>query len=157
MGTSMLGEINALRQMSVAELRARWIELYGEETRSRNREYLWRRLAWRIQEHAHGGLSNGAKQRISDLAPLELTQRRGATVPGPTAAPTVRRDPRLPAVGSTLTRRYQGEEVRVAVLDAGFEWDGRRFDSLSAVAHAVTGQKWNGRLFFGITKRKRGR
>jgi hypothetical protein len=54
-----------------------------------------------------------------------------------------------------LTRQYHGREIRVLTLDDGFEWDGQHFRSLSAVARAITGAKWNGRLFFNLTTRKR--
>ena len=64
MEKSMLGEINRLRQMTVAELRQEWQRLYGEQTRSRSRDYLWRRLAWRVQEVALGGLSESATSRL---------------------------------------------------------------------------------------------
>jgi hypothetical protein len=159
---SIVGQIQALRQMTVGQLRERWIELYGEPTGSRNRTYLWRRLAWRVQELQLGGLSDASKARMLELAPATFT--RSQLPPGfrpesmvvPTSPGAIsRRDPRLPAAGSTLLRRYKGQDVRVAVLDDGFEWGGRRFDSLSEVAFAVTGSKWNGWLFFGLTGRKR--
>jgi len=66
------------------------------------------------------------------------------------------RDPRLPKPGSTLSRQYRGHEIRVLVLEDGFEYDGRHYASLSALAREVTGQRWNGLLFFGLTKRDRG-
>jgi hypothetical protein len=159
MSESIPQQIARLQTMSVGELRVEWQRLYNEPTRSRNRVYLWRRLAWRVQEIAYGGLSDAAKTRLRELTPSSLAYVRGQVPKGfnPTAAtPSApRRDPRLPSPGSTLWRRYKGQDVRVTVLDDGFEWDGRRFDSLSEVAHAVTGSKWNGWLFFGLTKRSR--
>src|SRR5262245_31581932 len=152
MDMTMLGEINALRQMSVAELRVEWLRLYGEPTRSRNREYLWRRLAWRAQELQFGGLSDAAKSKIAELAPVAFSRAR---VPDGFVPPKTRRDPRLPRPGATLTRSWHGQAIRVLVLDDGFEWDGRRFESLSAAARAITGQRWNGPLFFGRRKRSR--
>ena len=84
MDTSILGQISALRKMSVAELREQWLRLYGEPARSRNRDYLWKRLAWRVQELAQGGLSPRAKQRIEALAPDDLDRaaspKQAATV-----------------------------------------------------------------------------
>jgi hypothetical protein len=65
------------------------------------------------------------------------------------------RDHRLPTPGSTLVRQYRGADIRVLVLDHGFEWDGRRFESISEVAHAITGSHWSGPLFFGLRKRTR--
>jgi hypothetical protein len=150
--------------MTVAQLKVRWRELYGEDTRSCNRVYLWRRLAWRVQELAYGGLSERAKARIEELNrddDLRMLPPRRWQPPGGNGGPSVDvprpplRDPRLPKPGSTLSRRYRGHEIRVLVFEDGFEWDGRAYDSLSAVAKAVTGQKWNGLLFFGLTKRTR--
>jgi hypothetical protein len=157
MDKSIVGEINSLREMTVGQLRVKWLELYGEESRSRNKDFLFRRLAWRLQELRYGGLSDAAKARIAELASdgfVRAQVPRGfvaslAEVKGP------RRDPRLPASGATLVRRYKGADIRVLVHDDGFEWDGRRFDSLSEVAFAVTDSKWNGKLFFGLTARKR--
>ncbi len=160
---SVVGEIDALRRMTVGELKAKWRELYGEDSRSCNRAYLWRRLAWRVQELAYGGLSERAKARIEELnrdGDLRMLPPRGwaQSVEAASDAPTGERgrpvrDPRLPRPGSTLSRLYHGQEIRVLVLEDGFEWNGRHFKSLSALAREVTGQRWNGLLFFGLTKR----
>src|SRR5207245_11370302 len=78
---------------------------------------------------------------------------------GPPAPGTPRqplRDPRLRKPGSTLSRQYRGHEIRVLVLEDGFEYEGRHCASLSALAREVTGQRWNGLLFFGLTRRGRG-
>ena len=111
MEKTVLGEINRLRQLNVAELREQWRELYGEESRSRNREFLYRRLAWRIQELHHGGLSRTARDRIDELAPDSFFRARNTQPPpdAPERAETARRpqrDPRLPA--SRTDRRFQG-------------------------------------------------
>ena len=164
MSESIIKEIQALQRMTVGQLRVEWERLYGEPTRSRNRTFLWRRLAWRVQERALGGLPESAKARILEIAPT--TFERSQVPPGFTpvtgggSTPPrhhTKRDPRLPAPGATLVRRYKDADVRVLVMDDGFEWDGRHFDSLSEVALAVTGSKWNGWLFFGLTDRKRAR
>ncbi len=165
--TGVIRRIHALRQSTVAELRCEWERLYGEPSRSRNRDYLFRRLAWRVQEIAHGGLSTHARDRIDQLAPDTLTRARtprealdaavAANQPKP-ADPVSgpKRDPRLPVPGTVITRTYHGRELRLLVLDDGFELDGVHYRSLSEAARAVTGSKWNGRLFFGLTERKRG-
>jgi hypothetical protein len=164
MNASIPQQIARFQAMTVGELRIEWERLYGETTRSRNRVYLWKRLAWRIQELEYGGLTEACKARILELAPATFT--RSQLPPGfkpesmvvPTSpGATTRRDQRLPAPGSTIVRKYKGGDVRVLVLDDGFEWDGRRFDSLSEAAFAVTASKWNGWLFFGLTGRKRAR
>jgi hypothetical protein len=159
--TTTLGEISRLRQMSVADLQAEWLRLYGEPARSSNKTFLWKRLAWKVQARVHGGLSDQAKQKLAELAPHDLVSRHaphdGARASNdPLVSPVQpHRDPRLPAPGAVLTRIYHDTEIRVLTLDDGFEWDGQHFRSLSAVAKAVTGQKWNGWLFFGLTQRKR--
>ncbi|MFV1877700.1 DUF2924 domain-containing protein [Nioella sp.] len=65
-------------------------------------------------------------------------------------------DPRNPVVGTKLIREWDGVAHTVTVLKDGFEWDGRRYKSLSAVARAITGTRWNGYRFFGLRERKRG-
>jgi hypothetical protein len=151
--------------MTVGQLREKWKELYGgEETRSCNRVYLWRRLAWRVQELAYGGLSERAKARIAEINrddDLRFLPPRGWDPETIAArAPTSRqirgavRDPRLPSPGSVITRQYHGREIRVTVMETGFEWEGRPYRSLSALARDVCGQRWNGFLFFGLTRRK---
>ncbi len=164
METTLLRELHRIRRLSVAELQAEWSRLYnGEACRSRNRTYLVKRLCWRIQELTHGGLSDRARARIDELAPDTFTRDRtprealdaavAANSPKPTPGP--KRDPQLPAPGSVLTRQYHDREIRVLTLDDGFEWNHQHFSSLSAVARAITGAKWNGRLFFNLTTRKR--
>ena len=163
--TSVTAQILALQKMTVGQLREKWIELYGEQTRSCNRQYLWRRLAWRLQELRFGGLSERARARITELNrddDLRFQPPRGwdpdaIVEPGPTSGQSARlvRDHRLPAPGTVITRDYKGQEIRVSVLEKGFEFEGRPYRSLSAIAQAVTGQKWNGWLFFGLTNRKR--
>jgi hypothetical protein len=63
-----------------------------------------------------------------------------------------RRDLRLPEAGTTIERRYQGKAVCVKVLKDGFEYDGKRYESLSSIALSVTGTRWNGFSFFGLKK-----
>ncbi len=161
----MLSEINRLRQMSVGELQVRWRELYGEDCRSRNREYLWRRLAFRTQELAHGGLSAHAKAKIADLGAQEFVRARISTS-APTATDAASsspertdrpvRDLRLPPVGSVISKNYKGVELQATVRDDGIEFQGRMFSSLTAVAKHVTGcRSINGRLFWNLVARKR--
>src|SRR5437867_7840886 len=134
--TTVTAQILALQKMTVAQLRLKWRELYGgEETRSCNRVYLWRRLAWRVQELAYGGLSERAKARIAELSkdddlrmlpprPWQPPSGNGGT-PAPETPRRPLRDLRLPKPGSTLSRQYRGHEIRVLVLEDGFEYEGR--------------------------------
>jgi hypothetical protein len=162
---TVTAQIAALRKMTVAELQREWERLYGEPTRNRNKTLLWKRLSWRVQELAFGGLSDCARQRLEELAAgtsvgnrtpqsaANLAEVKAGRTTIPDRKPN--RDPRLPSPGTVLTRQYHGREIRALTLDDGFEWDGRHFRSLSAMARAVTGAKWNGRLFFHLTERKR--
>jgi hypothetical protein len=160
MDTSIVGQIAALRRMSVTELRQEWERLYSEDARSRNRDHLWRRLAWRVQEIRYGSLSDGALKRIDELAPAISLDRPAVTARGTDPASSVERsrprDPRLPAPGTVISKTYKGSELRVTVRDDGYEFEGEMFPSLTAVAKHVTGCKSiNGKLFFGLTQRNR--
>jgi hypothetical protein len=164
--TTVTAQIAALQKMTVGQLREKWKELYGgEETRSFNRVYLWRRLAWRVQELAFGGLSERARARIAELNKGDDLRFLPPRTWNPEVllsqdAPSQQerrpiRDPRLPSPGASIARQYHGQEIRVTVLEKGFEWEGRPYRSLSAIAREVTAQRWNGVLFFGLTDRKR--
>ena len=159
MDKSILSQISALQRKSVSDLQAEWLRLYGEPTRSRNRDYLWKRLAWRVQELAHGGLSDASKQRIDALAGENFQRARTPAAMAPGTAPDTprpRRDPRLPAPGTVITKAYKGRELRVVVREDGLELDGTMHATATALAKSVTGSKSiNGNLFLGITKRKR--
>ena len=161
--TSVIRRIHALQQMSVAQLRCEWERLNGEPTRSRNRDYLWRRLAFKEQELANGGLSDRAKARIDQLAPELFTRSKtprealdAAVEANKETAPRSKRDPRLPTPGSVIRKVYKGSELRVTIRDDGVEFEGRVFSSLTAVAKHVTGcHSINGRLFWNLVARKR--
>ncbi|MCP3104207.1 DUF2924 domain-containing protein [Myxococcus sp. K15C18031901] len=157
-------QVAALASMSVPELAAKYLEVYGEPTRSRNRDYLRKRLAYRIQELAEGGLSARAVARIAELGDKlperwrmrqEAETRPSAPPPPPTpsdgrAAAADGRDARLPPQGTVLTRMYKGAQHRVTVREGGIEYEGRLHRSLSSVAKLITGTAWNGFTFFGL-------
>ncbi len=130
--------------MSVTQLKEKWREVLGEEPRSNNRGYLWRKLARKIQEMEFGGLSEEA-----ELASDGKERNRPAIRTKP---PQSIRDRRLPMPGTIITRKYKGETIQVQVLEKGFEYQGRLYRSLSAVAQEVTGSHWNGFLFFGLKR-----
>ena len=147
-------EVEALARLTPAQLRARHLDLFGEPTRTGNRAYLVKRLAWRVQSLAHGDLTERAKRRADALArdaDLRTTVPRGPTaVAAPVPPPEPVAHARLPGPGTVLTRLYRGRRVTATVLADGFEHDGRVYRSLSAVAKAATGSHWNGHLFFGL-------
>jgi hypothetical protein len=149
-------ELLALEDMKLGELVEKYREVFGKDTRTRNRPYLVRKIAWRLQELAEGGLSERAKARVAELA---------ATAPlrhvAPRAKPaeeevTDGRDPRMPKVGTVLHREHNGKDHAVTVHETDFEFRGKRYSSLSKIAKEITGTHWNGWLFFNLTTRKRG-
>ena len=164
--------------MTVRQLHTKFFEVFGEPTRSNSKPYLQRKISYRIQELAEGGLTARALGRIDELAETTPLRRRpekhypspAGTDDGKAGEPTAEgatetaaparhakadgRDPRLPAVGETVTRTYKGAEHAVLMLDDGFEYAGERYRSLSAIAKRITGTSWNGLLFFGLTGRK---
>jgi hypothetical protein len=155
-------ELAALGRMTMAELRAKYREAFGEATTSRNAPYLRKKIAWRLQEVTQGGVTERARARIAAIqesAPLR--ERPPARAVVATAADVaqaverVARDPALPAIGSVLRKEYRGRVHEVTVAQGGFVYCGKTYGSLSTIAKAITGTTWNGRLFFGLTSRKR--
>jgi hypothetical protein len=147
----MAAEIQELRRKTVPELRAVWRRVFGTETRNRNKDYLWRRIAARLQEQAEGGLSESARARLEVLLLREPLRVRRPLLPVPLPVGK-QRDPRLPAPGRVLLREFAGRTHRVAVLDDGFEYEDKRYESLSSVAREIAGSRWNGFRFFGIAQ-----
>jgi hypothetical protein len=149
-------ELAALDRMTAAELRDRYAAVFGEPAATGNRAWLARRVGWRLQALAEGDLSERARARAAELArdaDLRLTPPKEQPESISTAAPIAAvLDPRLPGVGTVLTRTYKGGVVRVKVQPDGFEYAGDRYASLSAVAKAVTGTHTNGFLFFRLTR-----
>jgi hypothetical protein len=158
--TAILIEIEKLRRASLADLREKFREVFQEETRSRHREHLFRRIAWRLQALAEGDLSARARERAHRIA-RDADLRTVAppdffTVGGQRVQTTRgdRREPdsRLPLPGALLSRKWKGRTILVEVLTKGFRYENRHYSSLSAIAVAVTGTRWNGLAFFGLTR-----
>ncbi|WP_254626406.1 DUF2924 domain-containing protein [Myxococcus sp. CA039A] len=150
-------QLATLAHMRVPELAKKYQELYGEPTRSRNANYLRKRLAFRIQELAEGGLSARAVARIAELGdtlPESWRMRQSEVEKKNDAAPPSAaddgRDVRLPPPGAVLTRLYKGSQLRVTVREDSFEYEGKQHRSLSSIAKLVTGTAWNGFTFFGL-------
>ncbi|MDH4317162.1 MAG: DUF2924 domain-containing protein [Desulfobulbaceae bacterium] len=165
METTTCQEIQGLFRMTVGELRDKYLEIFGEETRAYHKEFLRKRIAWRIQALAEGGISERARRRAKELADDADLRIRAPRDPGVTGSAEIKgrtatahlspsRDRRLPLPGTLLVREFKGRDIVVKVLDTGFEFDGRRYKSLTAIAKEVTGSKWNGFLFFGIADGK---
>lgn len=151
MNREIAKRIAALEDMTIPELRQEYARVFGEETRSKHKVFLRKRIVWGLQAREYGGLSERALRRAEELAnesSLTLVARKAWTENRPFSPK--RLAPPLP--GSQITREYKGEQINVTVLPKGFEWKGEVYRTLSAVAKAVTGSHWNGNLFFGIRK-----
>lgn len=148
-----------LGRMTLPQLKRLYADVFGEPTTCRHRRYLVKRIVWREQANAQGGLSDRARTRAAELAhdsELRLTPPRRHLGASTASADVVRAtrtmhrtDELLP--GTVLRRQYKGRTLLVTVLPKGFEHEGEVYRSLSAVAKAATGSHWNGRLFFGVS------
>jgi hypothetical protein len=154
-------EVAALQRMTVKQLRERYVEVFGDETRTGNKAWLVKRIAWRIQAIAEGGLSERARQRAAEIAnDADIRMTPPKTNPAAplrekrTVVASVRfaDDNRVPLPGTVITRVYKGQTLQVRVLDNGFEYEGEVYRSLSAVAKQITGTHTNGFLFFRLRK-----
>jgi hypothetical protein len=151
--TSMWREIDGMRHQTVGQLKAKYREVFGDESRSNHKQFLVRRIAWRLQANAEGSLSERARQRAADLAEeAELKIRAPDSFLRQLSGPAGKQrcDPRLPAPGTWLTREFRGQRITVEVLEKGFLYRERIYKSLSAVARQVTGTQWNGFAFFAL-------
>jgi hypothetical protein len=146
MTDTVLAQLAALKTAPVIELKQKWRDLFDREPPPYNRRFLENRLAYRIQELAYGGLSEETIERLDALAD-ELDGKKPK-----------RRQPleNRPISGTRLIREWRGVEHCVTVRNDDFEYQGRPYKSLSAVARKITGTQWNGLVFFGM-KNTRGK
>ena len=144
METTVLRQLTELQDMPFPALKDRWRNLYGTEPPRYKRQHMIRRLAYRIQELAYGGLSEETKTELERIA----TEADA----NPAAALRKRHKPKIthPLPGTRLVRDWNGTRHEVTAIDGGFEYSGRRYRSLSAVAKAITGAHWSGPQFFGL-------
>ena len=148
---SIRHEIDHLRHKTVAELKVRYGELFGEASRSNHKQFLVRRIAWRLQALAEGDLSERARERALSLArdaELRLSAPRESSGVATTAGR--HRDARLPSPGTILSRAFRDQNIAVHVLEKGFQYEGAVYRSLSAVARHISGTQWNGFSFFRL-------
>jgi len=144
MSKSVLAQIGALKSMDARALKGRWRQLFETEPPPYNRRFLESRLAYRIQELAFGGLKPETVERLAALA-----EQLGGK-----AAKRARSAQDRPIAGTRLIRDWQGVEHSVTVRDDGYEYQGRPYKSLSAIARLITGTRWNGWVFFGLKNQR---
>ncbi len=157
MPDSIADKLSGLSRMTVGEVREQWRATMHEEPRSHNKAYLYKRLAWQVQAQQFSGLSKRAQERLEELlplAPLWLPMPRAFT-------PVVRQAPTAgghPAPGTEIVRRYRNRNLVVRILDSSYEFDGRRFDSLTAIVNVATGgSHQSGPRFFGLKAKETAR
>jgi hypothetical protein len=143
---SVLRQLAMLQTMELDQLREKWLDLFGAPPPDYKRQFLIKRLAWRIQELFYGGLSEPAKERLRQAAqddPVATVKRN---------IPQERKSESPLLTGTRFVRIWNGESHEVSVQEGGFDYRGRLFASLSAVAREITGTRWNGKIFFGMKK-----
>jgi len=152
-----------LTRLTPVQLQRLYREVFGCAAPTSNVHHLRRKLAWELQARIEGRLPDAALERALTIArhsvlrsrpvqpnsPADRIQTAAGQQPGQQPA---HGDPRLPRPGACLVRTFRERNVVVKVLAAGFEFDGRHFPSLSAIAREVTGTRWNGFVFFGLVK-----
>lgn len=147
-------ELSEMADMTISQLRQRYLEIFGETTNSRNKPWLSRRIIWQQQANLEGPLSQRAKLKAKELADERFLDGKLPQIPRVKPS-NPSRDPRLPKSGSQITRTYKGQQILVTVLEHDFLFNDQRYGSLSAVAKAVTGSHWNGFSFFGLTRKEK--
>jgi hypothetical protein len=160
---TVVGALDELRTLNTPALKQKYLALFGVESKSSNKVFLFRRIAWKLQAQLEGGLSERARQRaaeIVDESDLRVRAPKGF-LPYDTPATGWMADRsespgdwRVPPPGTLLTRRHGNREIVAKVLKKGFEFESRHYRSLSAIAREVTGTRWNGLLFFGLAERR---
>ena len=154
MKDTILAQIMGLKGLSTEELLKKYEELFGgKKASSNNKTYLWRKLAYRIQELEYGSLSGEVQNRVNELTEEYDPVNNKALRPDDMVKDTQKahaRDRRLPIPGTIITKEYKGNPIQVKVLDRGFEYKNKVYRSLTAVAKDVTGAHWNGYLFFNL-------
>lgn len=156
-------EVARMKRMQTADLKDYFESTMNVTARSHNRQWMIKKIAWRLQANEEGGLPERVRQRalaMADDADLrirptcEFTQQI-ETADRQTVVPTAdTRDPRLPPLGANLTRTYKGQEISVRVRQSDFEFNGETFGTLSAIANRVTGSHVNGFAFFKLGRKE---
>ena len=151
MSDSVLRQVADLQNLTYEQLKELWRTLNGGEPPAYNRQYITKRLAYRIQEIAYGGLSDDAHEKMG--AALKRHGYNEDGMPARTGDRRVSSSRNLPVIGSKIVREWNGRRYEVIALRDGFEFEGRKYRSLTAIVKAITGTHWNGRKFFGVAGR----
>ena len=144
MPSNMSQELEALIAMKPPELRARWRDVYRSVAPDIGPDLLRRGIAYRLQERRQGSLASSTRRDVERLI-KQLGKGEGELARSPTSLKT----------GTRLVRSWRGKMHHVLVLDDGYEYDGRRYQSLTQIAQDITSAHWSGPRFFGLVARRR--
>ena len=156
MSDNTIAEILALKEIPLSELEKKYEEIFdGKKTPSNNKVYLWRKIAYRIQELKYGRLHSEAQCKIEEFIqkydPVNnKALRHDNAFPERSKNGSFSRDKRLPIPGTVITKNYKGNNILVKILEHGFEYNNKIYKSLTGIAKEVTGAHWNGYLFFNL-------
>jgi len=137
-------QISQLPELAMSDIKSLWQRLFNAANPTHNRQFLERRIAYKLQEiefrKVDPGLLDRNKRRIENFIETGKVKTRD---------PDYR-----PVAGTMLTREYQGKEYRIiASADGNYDFEGRTYQSLSHIARDITGTRWSGPLFFGLKVR----
>lgn len=138
---TVLAQVAALTRLDRAGMRDEWKRLFGSEAPGYGPDMMRRRLAYRVQELAYGGLSPSTRDRLQEIDTQAHRNKKKAV------------DPDKPVAGTVIIKEFKGERHEVLVLSDGYQYQGRRFDCLSPIAKIISGTNWNGWRFFGLRSR----
>ena len=155
MAETNLSQIMELKEKSLGELKAKYEELFpGQKAPSNNKVFLWRKIAYHLQELECGNVSEATQGKIQELIrkydPVNNANIRPDYANGQIGKKKPSRDRRLPIPGTLITKEYKGKKYELKILEKGFEYNNKTYKSLSAIAKEVTGAHWNGYLFFNL-------
>ena len=156
MAETKLFEIMELKEKSLEELKTKYEELFpSQQAPSSNKVFLWRKIAYRLQELEHGGISTVTQTKINELIrkydPVNNLSVRPNNNPKENQVKSkIGRDRRIPIPGTVITKEYKGINIQIKILEKDFEYNNKIYRSLSAIAKEVTGAHWNGYLFFNL-------
>ena len=149
---STISQITVLKNAPAEELLKRYKELCGKDATGTNKTYLWRKIAYKLQETEHGELSTKASNRLKALIEEYDPINNKALRPDKPAVhqQLLAKDKRLPIPGTVITKEYKGVDYQVKVLEKGFEYNAKIYKTLSAIAKEITKGHWTGFLFFNL-------
>jgi hypothetical protein len=157
MSENITDQITSLKDQTLETLQSRYKEVFAtDKILSTNKVFLWRRIAYRLQEQEYGELPQEVKDRIESLIQQYDPVNNKALRPTVTSAgkevvalPSMR-DKRLPIPGTVIHKRYKGQDIQVRVMEKGFEYNKKYYKTLSAISEEITGAHWNGYSFFNL-------